>query len=117
MGKLGLAFSLGVMAGPLFGGFVAEKFGDHMVALSASITSLLSVLMVQIFLPKHTKSLNKQETPSGVISFKVMKTYNQLCNDSCHCQPQNCYNSSFLSIACRCSVRTQVRCACERRHA
>lgn len=61
MGKLGLAFSLGIMAGPLLGGFVTEKFGDNTTALLASLLSLVSVITVQMFLPKHTKSLNKQE--------------------------------------------------------
>ena len=56
MGKLGLAFSLGIMAGPLLGGFVTEKFGDNTTALLASLLSLVSVITVQMFLPKHTKS-------------------------------------------------------------
>ncbi|KAL9963024.1 hypothetical protein ACROYT_G032185 [Oculina patagonica] len=63
-GKLGLAFSFGIMAGPLIGGVVTERFGDHMVAFAASIISLLSVIMVQFFLPKNTKSKNKKEIAS-----------------------------------------------------
>ena len=59
LGKLGLAFSLGIMAGPLIGGFVTEKFGDNTTAFLASILSLVSVITIQMFLPKHTKSLNK----------------------------------------------------------
>lgn len=67
LGKLGLAFSLGIMAGPLIGGVVTERFGDRMVAFTASMISLLSVIMVQFFLPKNTKSKNKEETASGII--------------------------------------------------
>ena len=65
LGKLGLAFSLGIMAGPLIGGVVTERFGDRMVALTASIISLLSVITVQLFLPKNTKSRNEQQVTSG----------------------------------------------------
>ncbi|KAL9963026.1 hypothetical protein ACROYT_G032187 [Oculina patagonica] len=63
-GKLGLAFSLGIMAGPLIGGVLTEQLGDRMVAFTASIISLLSVITVQLFLPKSTKSSNKQQTAS-----------------------------------------------------
>ncbi|XP_020630963.1 solute carrier family 22 member 18-like isoform X2 [Orbicella faveolata] len=62
LGKLGLAFSLGIMAGPMTGGVVAEKFGDRMVAFTASALSISSVIMVQLFLPKNTKSKIKKET-------------------------------------------------------
>jgi len=64
LGKLGLAFSLGIMAGPLLGGSLAEQFGNHMVAFTASAVSLLSVVMVLVFLPKNTKSGNKEESYS-----------------------------------------------------
>ena len=67
LGKLGLAFSLGIMAGPLIGGVVAEQFGDAMVAFAASVISLLTVIMVQLFLPKSTKSKDKEETASGIV--------------------------------------------------
>ena len=67
MGKLGLAFSLGIMAGPLIGGVVAEQFSDAMVAFAASVISLLTVILVQLFLPKSTKSKDKEETDSGIV--------------------------------------------------
>ena len=62
MGQLGLAFSLGIMAGPMIGGVVTEKFGDRMVAFTASALSVFSVIIVQLFLPKNTKSKIKKET-------------------------------------------------------
>lgn len=71
LGKLGLAFSLGIMAGPLIGGFVTEKFGDNTTAFLASILSLVSVLTIQMFLPKHTKSLNKLDA-AGEWDYKVL---------------------------------------------
>ncbi|KAJ7361748.1 hypothetical protein OS493_014388 [Desmophyllum pertusum] len=60
LGKLGLAFSLGIIAGPTVGGVLTEQFGDRMAAFTASTISLLSVITVQLFLPK--KSKDKQET-------------------------------------------------------
>lgn len=74
LGKLGLAFSLGIMAGPLLGGFVTEKFGDNTTALLASLLSLVSVITVQMFLPKHTKSLNKQEAADSKSQDKSILT-------------------------------------------
>ena len=62
MGKLGLAFSLGIMVGPMIGGVMTEKFGDRMVAFAASSLSIASVIMVQLIIPKNTKSNIKQET-------------------------------------------------------
>ena len=63
LGKLGLAFSLGIMAGPMLGGVLTEKYGDRMVAFTATALSISSVIMVQLFLPKNTKiSKPKQET-------------------------------------------------------
>lgn len=71
LGKLGLAFSLGFMAGPLIGGGLAEQFSNRMVAFVASAISLLSVVMVQLLLPKSTKSnWNKQKISSGNFSHK-----------------------------------------------
>ena len=68
MGKLGLAFSLGIMAGPMTGGVVAEKFGDRMVAFTASALSMSTVIMVQLFLPKNTKSeIKKEAAVSGTL--------------------------------------------------
>ena len=68
MGKLGLAISLGIMAGPMIGGVVTAKFGDRMVAFIASALSISSVIMVQLFLPKNTKSKIKKETAvSGML--------------------------------------------------
>lgn len=56
------------MAGPMIGGVVTEKFGDHMVAFTASALSISSVVMVQLFLPSNTKSEIKKETSvSGTI--------------------------------------------------
>ena len=68
LGKLGLAFSLGIMAGPLIGGGLAELFGDRMVAFVASAISLLSVVMVQCLLPKNTKSRRKQQVSAGEVA-------------------------------------------------
>lgn len=80
LGKLGLAFSLGIMAGPLIGGFVTEKFGDNTTAFLASILSLVSVLTIQMFLPKHTKSLNKLDAADSKSQDKsiITKTYDLL---------------------------------------
>jgi len=74
LGKLGLAFSFGIMAGPLLGGSLDEQFGDRMVAFTASAVSLLSVVMVLVFLPKNTKSGNKEESYSGELSQSLLKS-------------------------------------------
>lgn len=72
LGKLGLAFSLGIMAGPLIGGIVTEWFGDAMVAFTASVISMLSVLMVQFFLPKSIKSKKKEENTASGIALRII---------------------------------------------
>lgn len=81
LGKLGLAFSLGIMAGPMTGGVVAEKFGDRMVAFTASALSISSVIMVQLFLPKNTKSKIKKETAvSGTFYVYLIPMRSFTCN-------------------------------------
>ena len=76
MGQLGLAFSLGIMAGPMIGGVVTEKFGDRMVAFTASALSVSSVIIVQLFLPTKTKSKIKKETAvSGTLYITPMRSF------------------------------------------
>ena len=60
------------MAGPMIGGVVTEKFGDHMVAFTASALSISSVVMVQLFLPSNTKSeIEKETSVSGTLDVMI----------------------------------------------
>ena len=65
LGKLGLAFALGIMVGPLIGGSLAKHFGNQAVIFVAASVSLVSVVMVFFLLPKNTKSRTKQEKATG----------------------------------------------------
>ena len=64
----------------MIGGVTTEKFGDRMVALTASALSVFSVIMVQLFLPKNTKSKIKKETAvSGTCTLYFIPTRSFTC--------------------------------------
>ncbi|XP_063800225.1 solute carrier family 22 member 18 [Pseudophryne corroboree] len=55
LGKLGLCFGLGIIIGSSLGGFLATKFGLYTPTLIALAASLISCVVVMIYIPAQTK--------------------------------------------------------------
>ncbi|XP_039544406.1 solute carrier family 22 member 18 [Pimephales promelas] len=55
LGKLGLCFGIGMIAGSTLGGTLSTRFGEKFAASFAAIGSFVSLLLVLNFIPKQTK--------------------------------------------------------------
>uniref|UniRef100_A0A8B9HT83 Organic cation transporter-like protein 2 n=1 Tax=Astyanax mexicanus TaxID=7994 RepID=A0A8B9HT83_ASTMX len=61
LAKLGLCFGIGMIAGSSLGGTLSTRYGEKLTAYVAAGGSLISVLLVLNFIPKHTKKHNAKE--------------------------------------------------------
>lgn len=57
IGRLGISYGVGMVLGPLVGGFVTERFSEQTAAVTAALGSLVSVALVFLFIPTNTKAL------------------------------------------------------------
>ncbi|XP_071109806.1 solute carrier family 22 member 18-like [Haliotis cracherodii] len=73
LGKLGMSFGLGMVVGPVFGGILTKTLGEQFTAFIASAGSMLSVALVLMFIPRHTKKAEIQTDTSGNSIFNVEK--------------------------------------------
>lgn len=55
LGKLGLCFGIGMIAGSSLGGTLSTHFGEKFAASFAAVGSFVSLLLVLNFIPKQTK--------------------------------------------------------------
>uniref|UniRef100_A0A8C7KPC2 Organic cation transporter-like protein 2 n=1 Tax=Oncorhynchus kisutch TaxID=8019 RepID=A0A8C7KPC2_ONCKI len=55
LGKLGLCFGIGMVAGSTLGGTLSTHYGETFAACVAAGGSFISFLLVWTFIPKHTK--------------------------------------------------------------
>ncbi|XP_038051575.1 solute carrier family 22 member 18-like [Patiria miniata] len=75
LGRLGLSYGLGMIVGPLIGGMVTKYYSEQHAALVSCMGSLLSVLLVQLFIPVQTKKvattkIQEEKSKSGVFSLE-----------------------------------------------
>ncbi|XP_030650343.1 solute carrier family 22 member 18 [Chanos chanos] len=61
LAKLGLCFGIGMITGSSLGGMLSTRYGETCAALVAAGGSVVSLLLVLKFIPKHTKTLTAQE--------------------------------------------------------
>ncbi|KAK2913958.1 hypothetical protein QQF64_030224 [Cirrhinus molitorella] len=62
LGKLGLCFGIGMIAGSSLGGTLSTRFGEKFAASFAAVGSFISLLLVWNFIPKQTKIQNVPES-------------------------------------------------------
>lgn len=75
LGKLGLSYGVGMVIGPVLGGLVTKFFGEESSAMVAFIGSLLSVVLVQMFVPRNTKTVTTEaHTDGGLLNFQKWKS-------------------------------------------
>lgn len=57
LGKLGLSYGLGMVLGPIAGGFITKHLSEQSAALVACFLSIISIISIFIMIPKKTKAL------------------------------------------------------------
>ncbi|MBN3292407.1 S22AI protein, partial [Polypterus senegalus] len=62
LGKLGLFFGVGMIAGSSLGGILSTRYGESFAAFAAAAGSLLNALLVMKLIPKHTKRQTHEES-------------------------------------------------------
>ncbi|XP_028681668.1 solute carrier family 22 member 18 [Erpetoichthys calabaricus] len=65
LGKLGLFFGVGMIAGSSLGGILSTRYGESFAAFAAAAGSLLNALVVMKLIPKHTKRQTPEESSPG----------------------------------------------------
>lgn len=62
LGKLGLCFGIGMIAGSSLGGTLSTRFGERFAASFGAVGSFVSLLLVLNFIPKQTKTHTPSES-------------------------------------------------------
>uniref|UniRef100_A0A8C1U466 Organic cation transporter-like protein 2 n=1 Tax=Cyprinus carpio TaxID=7962 RepID=A0A8C1U466_CYPCA len=71
LGKLGLCFGIGMIAGSSLGGTLSTRFGEKFAASFAAVGSFVSLLLVLNFIPKQTKIQTMPESNKNHKFFNV----------------------------------------------
>ncbi|XP_078584771.1 solute carrier family 67 member A1-like isoform X2 [Branchiostoma floridae x Branchiostoma japonicum] len=73
MGKVGMFFGIGLLIGPVSGGWLSEHYSEHLTCVVAAALSLLQVVLVMMFVPAQLKPVKQDEnrTKSGSSVFDV----------------------------------------------
>ncbi|CAH1247962.1 SLC22A18 [Branchiostoma lanceolatum] len=79
LGKLGLSYGIGMIVGPFLGGQVTKYFSEQHSAYLAMAGSLVSIVLVVLFIPantkagkKHSESTKDDSGPSSVFDVKAI---------------------------------------------
>lgn len=62
LGWLGVSYGLGMIVGPVMGGFVTTSFSEQSAAAVAAAICLVAIVIVMVFVPRTTKNLSKTAT-------------------------------------------------------
>uniref|UniRef100_A0A8C1G9M6 Organic cation transporter-like protein 2 n=1 Tax=Cyprinus carpio TaxID=7962 RepID=A0A8C1G9M6_CYPCA len=73
LGKLGLCFGIGMIAGSSLGGTLSTRFGEKFAASFAAVGSFVSLLLVLNFIPKQTKIHTKGSSNSVFNLGEIMR--------------------------------------------
>ena len=57
LGKVGISYGLGMIVGPILGGYITAAISEEAAAATAAMGSLFSAALVLIFIPSNTKAL------------------------------------------------------------
>ncbi|WAR17334.1 S22AI-like protein [Mya arenaria] len=67
LGKLGISYGVGMIIGPAIGGIITTNFGEATAAFVAFLGSVLSILLVLMFVPHQTKKTQVHEKSSSAL--------------------------------------------------
>lgn len=65
LSRLGFSYGIGMVAGPTIGGFITSNFDEQTAALFAAFGSLLSIILVLIFIPHIPKTKSSASKDSN----------------------------------------------------
>lgn len=65
IGKLGISYGIGMVIGPLLGGFITDHFNEQTAAFMAALGSVLSIVIVIWTVPENTKDYNPDNRKTG----------------------------------------------------
>ena len=62
LGRLGVSYGVGMVVGPVVGGFVTMSYSEQSAAAVAAVICLVAIVTVMVFVPRSTKNLSKATT-------------------------------------------------------
>ena len=62
LGRLGVSYGVGMVVGPVVGGFVTTSYSEQSAAAVAAMICLVAIVTVMVFVPRSTKNLSKATT-------------------------------------------------------
>ena len=62
LGRLGVSYGVGMVVGPVMGGFVTTSYSEQSAAAVAAVICLVAIVTVMVFVPRSTKNLSKATT-------------------------------------------------------
>lgn len=73
MGRVSAAISAGLIVGPVFGGFLAEKGGNYLMGLTAAAASTLSLVWIIVGVPSNKPTETRQPGKAPVFNVRLLK--------------------------------------------
>ena len=67
LGKLGLSYGIGMVVGPMIGGWCTKYASEQVAAFVAAAGSLFSIALVFFFIPTHTKVTTKEKDEVSLV--------------------------------------------------
>ena len=61
LGWLGVSYGVGMIVGPVMGGFVTTSFSEQSAAAVAAAICLVAIVIVMVFVPRTTKKTATEE--------------------------------------------------------
>ena len=65
LGWLGVSYGVGMVVGPVVGGFVTMSYSEQSAAAVAAVICLVAIVTVMVFVPRSTKNLSKATTEAS----------------------------------------------------
>lgn len=68
LGKIGMCFGFGMMAGSIIGGWLQSSYGERVTVLASAIGTIINLILTAISIPKNTKMYSdndKSNPPKG----------------------------------------------------
>ena len=67
LGKLGISYGVGMVIGPTLGGWITKQGGEQSAAFVSLLFSILSIVLVLLWIPKNTKALQQKSEHAGTV--------------------------------------------------
>ncbi|NXH35443.1 S22AI protein, partial [Myiagra hebetior] len=71
LGKLGLCFGVGIIAGSVLGGVLSTKFGIYVPAYAGLVGSLINTLIAMVWIPSQTKPKSDHHVTENSTLFSI----------------------------------------------